>query len=330
MVIRLSENNNFKPRLLLVDDVPANLHALVELLQDRFVLQFARTGKDALLLLERFPLPDLILLDVMMPDMNGYSVCREVKRNVATQHIPIIFITALDDVPNELLGFEVGAADYIIKPFEAHVALARITNQLRIKLGGKAAEGSLPGPLLQPSLAESDNIFHYYQGTWHLAFQGEPIFQLKYILGLVYLHQLIRHVNTEFSVEKLVFMTSKREREKFFQRVMLAGWVADVEVLRVRTEYVLERSVASPECIGNAEVDLLLDEIEQRGVLTCGGEMAMLDRERYRKSVGNAVRRAMGEIALHSPALAQHLQYPNLRMGYELIYAPREHVVWKS
>ena len=119
-----------RPHLLLVDDVPTNLRALTDLLPPHFELHYATSGGQALEMLKHEPLPDLIILDVMLPDMDGYRVCQEIKRWVTTQHIPVIFITALSEVSHEVLGLGMGADDYISKPFDPTVALARILKQL--------------------------------------------------------------------------------------------------------------------------------------------------------------------------------------------------------
>src|ERR1017187_894988 len=98
--------------LLLVDDEPSNLHVLKQILQEDYHLLFARDGKKALEL-SREKQPDLILLDVMMPELSGYDVCRGLKQNYKTAKIPVIFISALSDTTDETQGFEVGAVDYI-------------------------------------------------------------------------------------------------------------------------------------------------------------------------------------------------------------------------
>ena len=111
--------------LLLVDDEPSNLHVLRHILQDDYRLLFARDGERALELAgtER---PDLILLDVMMPGMTGYQVCEQLKANPLTDSIPVIFVTALSNVEDEIRGFELGAVDYVAKPFEPREFLARV------------------------------------------------------------------------------------------------------------------------------------------------------------------------------------------------------------
>jgi putative two-component system response regulator len=117
--------------LLLVDDEPHNLAALRQVLADDYRLVFARTGRDALLAVEKHR-PALILLDVQIPDMDGYAVCRQLKASPHTEHIPVIFITGLTDVGNETIGFETGAVDYIAKPISPTIVRARVKTHLSL------------------------------------------------------------------------------------------------------------------------------------------------------------------------------------------------------
>lgn len=120
-----------RPRLLLVDDEPTNLHVLRQILGEDYRLQFATDGVKALQLVAQQP-PDLILLDIMMPTLNGYDVCRQLKADQATQHIPVIFVSALSEVHDEAEGFAVGAVDYITKPVRAPVVRARVRTHLSL------------------------------------------------------------------------------------------------------------------------------------------------------------------------------------------------------
>lgn len=120
-----------QPCLLLVDDEPTNLQVLRQVLQNDYRLLFATDGARALqLVLEQKP--QLVLLDVMMPQMDGYAVCAELKKNPATAHIPVIFVTALAESTDETRGFDVGAVDYITKPINAAVVRARVRTHLSL------------------------------------------------------------------------------------------------------------------------------------------------------------------------------------------------------
>lgn len=118
--------------ILVVDDVPNNLRLLQNLLRKQgYDVRLATSGKLALRSLTRFA-PDLILLDILMPEMDGYQVCKLIKNNPETKDIPVIFLTALNEGLDKLKAFEVGGADYITKPFQIEEALARIKNQLTL------------------------------------------------------------------------------------------------------------------------------------------------------------------------------------------------------
>ncbi|CAK0771736.1 two-component system, chemotaxis family, response regulator WspR [Gammaproteobacteria bacterium] len=122
-----------RPLILLVDDTLTNVFGLVKALKDTYRLRTATSGADALQLANAPEKPDLILLDVMMPDLDGYEVCRRLKGNPTTQDIPIIFVTAKSEVSDQEYGFNLGAVDYITKPFELPVVRARVRNHLNLK-----------------------------------------------------------------------------------------------------------------------------------------------------------------------------------------------------
>lgn len=119
--------------ILIVDDSPENLSVLSELLQSAYFVRAATSGRKALRIANTEPRPDLILLDVMMPEMDGYQVFEQLRADPATSNIPVIFVTAMDNVEAELQGLESGAVDYITKPIVPPVMLARVRTQLEIK-----------------------------------------------------------------------------------------------------------------------------------------------------------------------------------------------------
>jgi adenylate cyclase len=132
-------------RILVVDDTPANIQALSAILKAKgYQISVATNGKQALEALARVH-PDLILLDVMMPEMDGFETCRRIKAAEAWRQIPVIFLTAKTETADIVQGFEVGAVDYVAKPFNAHELLARVSthltlDELRRSLAGKNAE----------------------------------------------------------------------------------------------------------------------------------------------------------------------------------------------
>ena len=119
--------------VLVVDDIPTNITIISGVLKNSFRIQVATNGKKALAMARAPDKPDLILLDVVMPGMDGYEVCRHLKATPATREIPVIFLTGVTDAANEEKGFEVGAVDYIHKPFSPPLILARVKNQLALQ-----------------------------------------------------------------------------------------------------------------------------------------------------------------------------------------------------
>ncbi|MEA3467887.1 MAG: diguanylate cyclase [Thermodesulfobacteriota bacterium] len=120
-------------KILVIDDQPANLEVLVSFLTDRnFNVRIAENGKWALQVLETYQ-PDIIILDVMMPEMDGFETCRRIKSNKDTADIPVIFMTALDSIQDKVTGFEAGGVDYITKPFQHVEVLARVNAHVALR-----------------------------------------------------------------------------------------------------------------------------------------------------------------------------------------------------
>jgi len=122
------------PKILVVDDEMVNRELLKELLKQNkeYKIIEADSGKEALKLVKK-EMPDIILLDVMMPEMDGFGVCKKLKENKAYRAIPVLFITAMEKVKDKVKGFEIGAADYITKPINTDEVKARVKAHLRIK-----------------------------------------------------------------------------------------------------------------------------------------------------------------------------------------------------
>ncbi|ABK45761.1 PAS/PAC sensor hybrid histidine kinase [Magnetococcus marinus MC-1] len=121
-----------KERILIVDDQPDNVDVLKDILED-YERMAALSGPEALMLAQCDPAPDMVLLDIMMPEMNGYEVCRRLKAMEATQEIPVIFVSAKKEVVDEAEGFLIGGVDYITKPYHGEVVRRRIHSQLELK-----------------------------------------------------------------------------------------------------------------------------------------------------------------------------------------------------
>lgn len=128
----MAQNQSEKPRILIVDDSPENLHTMMHILRDTYILVTATSGKMALDRAAREPRPDLILLDIKMPGMDGYDVLRLLKANTETSSIPVIFVTSLSEADDEAKGLKLGARDYITKPINPELLRMRILTQLEL------------------------------------------------------------------------------------------------------------------------------------------------------------------------------------------------------
>ncbi|MCP3887359.1 MAG: response regulator [Desulfobulbaceae bacterium] len=149
-----AENPTFS--ILIVDDEPVNIQLLGNLLiKNNYEVEFALSGEKALEWINNKPF-DLVLMDIMMPGMDGYEVCSKMKNDCGTQHIPVIFITAKTETKDIVKGFDVGGSDYVAKPFRAPELLARVKKEVELK--------TLRG--LIPICAHCKNI-RDDQGVWN-------------------------------------------------------------------------------------------------------------------------------------------------------------------
>ncbi len=132
-------NDLSKCTILIVDDTETNIDILVDALDSDYEVSVALDGETALEDIEE-EIPDLILLDIMMPGIDGYEVCSRLKANSRTEKIPVIFLTAMNEVANKTKGFKLGAVDYITKPFEISEVKARVKTHLSLKIATQALE----------------------------------------------------------------------------------------------------------------------------------------------------------------------------------------------
>ena len=140
-----------KATILVVDDTPDNLTLMSSLLNELYQVKIANGGKRALKIAMSETPPDLILLDIMMPNMDGYEVCERLKLNPNTANIPVIFLTAKTEIADEQKGLELGAVDYITKPISPPIVLARVKNHLALQEKNKALKNAI-------SIAEKANL----------------------------------------------------------------------------------------------------------------------------------------------------------------------------
>ena len=200
--------NRAAATILVVDDEPANLGVLDTLLRPHFRVRVARSGADALRAVDTEPQPDLILLDVMMPGMDGYAVLAKLRESIANRDIPVIFVTAMDSSEDEQRGLELGAVDYITKPIMPAIVLARVCTQLEarqardllkklnLQLVHQVTEGAHTLELAQQQLLQSEKMAAIGQlaaGVAHeinnpVAFVSSNLGTLRhYVTGLLHL-----------------------------------------------------------------------------------------------------------------------------------------------
>lgn len=149
---------SLKQRILIVDDTPSNIRVLNGILKDQYHVSVATNGIAALEIANSEHSPDLILLDIMMPEMDGYEVCKRLKASKTTSKIPIIFVTAMGKIEDETKGFELGCVDYITKPISPPIVLARIGTHLELKNAKNRVDQLLSKTLLGSIKMMSDIV----------------------------------------------------------------------------------------------------------------------------------------------------------------------------
>lgn len=139
----MSDKTIEKPRVMIVDDSTENLKVIIELLKEDYQLIPLKSAKVALEKLAQAPLPDLILLDIVMPEMDGYELCTILKEDPRTMEIPVIFITAVSEAMDDAKAFELGAVDYVPKPFNPLTVKARVNTHIKLHRTLKELQSAL-------------------------------------------------------------------------------------------------------------------------------------------------------------------------------------------
>lgn len=194
-------------RILIVDDEPNNIRVLSETLRGKYEIAAVLNGRDALKQAIRQPQPDLILLDVMMPEMDGFEVCRILKGDDRTKDIPVIFVTAMDQVGDEAHGIAIGAVDYITKPFDPTITLARVKTHLSLYSQNKVLEGLVQDRTKQLAMARDKVELASQAKSALLANVSHELrTPLNHVLGFV---QLLQTMETDPQKEELLDAAEK-------------------------------------------------------------------------------------------------------------------------
>ncbi|HEV8228880.1 MAG TPA: response regulator [Candidatus Limnocylindria bacterium] len=332
-------------RILLVDDRPANLRLLEAVLSPYgYSISTASSGEDALRLIADQP-PDLIQLDVVMPGMKGYEVCRRIRADAALRSLPIVMVTS-NPQQDKVAAIDAGADDFIVEPYDKHELLARVRSLLRIKSYHDANErqaaelAELNRTLEQRVATQVAEIlalrglggmamFRREGEFWTIAFKGSA-FRLKDSKGLQYIARLLSEPGREVHALALLSAPSA-ESESSQHAAGDAGPVLDAEAkqeYRTRLEQ-LEAELREAEEWNDAERaaqareerEMLAHELAAAVGLGGRDRRAASDAERARISVTRTIKAALERIAEHGPELGEHFE-TTLRTGTFCVYLP--------
>ncbi len=215
-----------KPKILIVDDEPENIRILSIILRPKYRIMAATNGAEALELALSQKKPDLIFLDIMMPGMDGYEVCRCLKNHPDTKSIPVIFTTALNSAEDEIKGLAAGAADYITKPFHGDIILARAGTHIELKLhrdhleelARERADQLIHSERLATLGTLSAGIIHEMSNQVHLLLLSIELLQVKFNNLLPFME-----IETENMKENSGTMTSLNDFQGLLKKILLAG-----------------------------------------------------------------------------------------------------------
>jgi CheY-like chemotaxis protein len=332
-------------RILVVDDKPQN-HRLIEALLAPYgyAIASAASGEEAIRIVASDP-PDLMLLDVVMPGMSGYEVCRWVRANDPTRVLPIVMVTANPD-QDKVAAIDAGADDFVVEPFERHELLARVRSLLRIKsfndtIAAQAAELARLNRTLEDRVAAQvseilglrglgDTALFRREGEfWTVAFEGTA-FRLRDTKGLHHIAALLRAPGRELHVLDLV-AAQPADDDSARPPGGDAGSILDPEAkaqYRARLDE-LDEELRDAERANDRERaaratderDAVAHELAAAVGLGGRDRKAASDAERARVNVTRAIRAALDRIEEHSPALGRHLA-ATLRTGQYCSYVP--------
>jgi len=341
-------------RILIVDDQPQDRRLIQAILEPYgYEIRCAASGDEAVHLIETDP-PDLILLDVVMPEMNGYDVCRQVRAAEATRLLPIVMLTASRD-QDKVAGIEVGADDFIVKPIDRHELLARVRSLLRIKsfhdtIARQAAELAELNRTLEDRVAAQvaeilslrglggTAVFRREGELWTIAYEG-PAFHLRDTKGLHYIAALLGEPGRERHALDLVAAEAAQDgmprpiggdAGPVLDAAAKSQYRERLDELAEELREAEERHDAERAARAEDEREALVQELAAAVGLGGRDRRAASDAERARVNVTRAVKAVLERITEQSPALGRHLG-ATLRTGQFCVYVPdpRSPIRWE-
>ena len=332
-------------RILLVDDKPQNRRLIEAMLVPYgYAISSASSGEEALQLTVDNP-PDLILLDVVMPGLSGYEVCRRIRANDATRFLPVVMVTANPE-QDKVAGIEAGADDFIVEPFDRHELLARVRSLLRIKsyhdtISRQADELTQLNRTLEDRVAVQVSeilalrglggtaLFRHEGEFWTIAFEGAA-FRLRESKGLHYIAALLREPGRELHALDLLAVQPAEDHARrppgsdagpILDGQAKAQYRARLDELAEELREAEQWNDRERAARASEERDLLAHELAAAVGLGGRDRRAASDAERARINVTRSVKAALERISEHSPALGQHLE-ATLRTGTYCSYVP--------
>ncbi len=262
-----------KPTILVVDDEPDNLALMSSLLKRDYKVKVAGSGEKALKIAASEAPPDLILLDIMMPGMDGYEVCRRIKRDPQTRNIQVIFITAKAEMADEIKGLELGAIDFITKPISPPIVMARVRNHLALK-------------------AMAD--FLHDQNDWDTAQRlAVTLKGLSGSIGLVGLQHLAEKLEIEIQAHR----SSKKLTDRIDQPTLVAQTAQELPLQTENTAVMDNRKKLKTVCV-HLEALLADNNVEARDVLDAHAELLDAAFPEHCHEIDNNIRSFDFEAAL--------------------------------
>lgn len=349
-------------KILIVDDEPFNVDYLQQELEDLGYTTISATNGQEALHKAAAETPDLILLDVMMPVMDGFTACRLLKENEATQLIPIIIMTVLRETEDRIKGIEAGADDFLSKPVDRRELIARIQTTVKMKQvverrlrgQGTGERQQATGDGEQGKRNITDTTFHREGEYWTIAYQGR-VCRVRDTLGLRYLAFLLGSPHKEIHVLDLVasvenppenFTAEGRDTATLVEsgihisRLGDAGAILDPQAKaaykrrleELREEREEAQASNDPEHVARVqqEIDFLTEEITSAVGLGGRDRRAASAAERARVNVTRVIKAALQRLAIHHPALSFHLTR-TINTGTFCSYTPDMHLPspWK-